>query len=60
MTGVQTCALPISTHAALSAVFLSVGMKFPEADWKAWTDLLAIFFGFAGVFIKEYRPSDAD
>lgn len=48
-----------STHAALSAVFLSLGMKFPEADWKSWTDLASIIFGMAGVFVKEYHPDNS-
>jgi hypothetical protein len=45
-----------STHAAISAIFTSLGVSFPETLIGHWLTLLAIPFGIAGIWLKEVKP----
>jgi len=42
-----------SSQAALSAVFLSIGMQYPAGLVQSWLTTLGLGFGVMGIFVKE-------
>ncbi len=45
-----------SSQAALSAVFLSVGMQYDAGTVHNWLTTLGLGFGVMGIFVKESKP----